>query len=329
MSPSDLSGRIRSSAVRSTEFEPDTPRAALALVPRRAAAARPKYSALALWHLLSLDAPCVAAVWTMAISWAVGLKLPWTAPAAMFAAVWMLYASDRLLDARRLPGGQAPPELEERHRFHHRHRGVFVPGIAIAACVLAVLLGTLDPAALRLYTLLAALLGGWLLLIHARPLPGDGAHRLPKELAVGIFFSAAVFIPAVARLPELRLDLLPDAILLGAVCTLNCLFLYAWEHPGPRHAAHWTTRRATRHLVLLTAFTAGLSAILFSTALLFGQPKYGRATVLLAGCTLISSLMLLLLDSLQRSLKPIHLRALADLVLLTPLLFAPAARLVR
>lgn len=328
MSPSERSGSARSSL--SPKSNPQSPqRPALALVPPRAVASQARYSPLALWHLLSLDAPCVAAVWTLAISWAVGLHLPWTAPASMFAAVWMLYASDRLLDARPLPGGHAPPELEERHRFHQRHRGYFLPAIVIAACALAALMRGLDPAALRLYTLLAALLGAWLLLIHARPLPGDGAHRLPKELAVGVFFSAAVFIPTVARVPQLRLDLLPDALLLSAVCTLNCLFLYAWEHPGTRRNAHWTTRWATCHLVTLTSITALLSAALLSIALAFAPGPYGRTTVLLAGCTLLTSLLLLLLDSVQPRLKPIHLRALADLVLLTPLLFAPLARTLR
>ena len=308
-------------------------RAALTLVartPRPAPTPAPR-SLLALWHLLSLDAPCVAATWTLAIAFAVGIHLRWTAPAAMFVAVWMLYAADRILDARildTLPTAAPPSDLEERHRFHHRHRRAFLAAIAAAAVVLAALLHTLDPAALRLYTLLATLLAAWLLLIHARPLPAANAHRLPKELAVGIFFPAAVFIPTVARAPQLRLTLLPAAALLACVCTLNCLFLYSWEHPRARPHAHWTTRWATARLVPLTLATLGLSAALLAAAL-FRASQLAHADALIAASTLSSAALLLLLHRLRARLQPIHLRALADLVLLTPILVAPLTSLLR
>ncbi|HZQ43724.1 MAG TPA: hypothetical protein VFA99_10765 [Acidobacteriaceae bacterium] len=298
------------------------PRPALSIVPRTQRAPR---SPLALWHLLSLDAPSVASVWTVAIASAVGLHLPWTSPAAMFLAVWILYVADRLLDARSLDSQQPAPDLEARHVFHHRHRRAFLIGIILSACALTALLRTLDMHALRIYVLLATLLAGYFLVIHAR---ADSAHRLPKELAVGIFFAAAVFIPTVARLPlpgspasllagvELRLDLLPIALLLAATCSLNCLFLYAWEHPGPPTHAHWSTRWATRHLVALTWTVAALSLLalfcLLSTRL--------SGTYALTACILTSSLLLLTLHHLRRRLQPIHLRALADLVLLTPLI---------
>jgi hypothetical protein len=287
-------------------------------------------SILALWHLLSLDAPSVATVWTIAISHAAGLHLPWTSPAAMFIAVWILYAADRLLDARLLDARlldarllearvldtpHAPlPDIEARHRFHHRHRRAFLTGIAISACALALLLRTLDTPALRLYTFLATLLAAWFALIHARP---ESAHRLPKELAVGIFFPAAVFIPTVARLPAVRLELLPIAALFAALCSLNCLFLYAWEHPAPRLHAHFTTRWATRHLTALTATVAALSLAI--AALYASSTELTHGATALLGCILASALLLLLLHNLRRRLAPTHLRALADLVLLTPL----------
>jgi hypothetical protein len=313
----------------SNEASPATkPRPSLTLVERASPPEASRHSLLALWHLLSLDAPSVATVWTIAVASAIGLHLPWTSPAAMFVAVWMLYAADRLLDARPLPGGQFPPELEERHLFHHRHRRAFLIVIAISACVLVALLRSIDPHAMRIYTLLATLLGAWFLIIHARPLPGDGAHRLPKELAVGIFFPAAVFIPTVARLPQLRLDLLPIALLLAATCSLNCLYLYAWEHPGQRTQAHWSTRWSTNHLVALTWTVAALPFLLILISpLLTASAQLHRGTTLLTSCILASSLSLLLLHHLRNRLQPLHLRALADLVLLTPLIPLVLSRL--
>jgi hypothetical protein len=248
----------------------------------------------------------------------------------MFVAVWMLYASDRLLDARPLPGGQAPPELEERHRFHHRHRRAFLATITLSAFLLAALLRFADPPAMRLYALLAVLLCAWFLLIHARPLPGDGTHRLPKELAVGIFFPAAVFIPTVARLPQLRLDLLPVALLLAATCSLNCLFLYAWEHPGDRRHAHWSTRWATRHLISLTSSVALLAlGWLIAAQFLIDRTSLRQGTLVLTTCIFISTVLLLLLHLARRRLQPVHLRALADLVLITPLIIIPLTRLAQ
>jgi len=307
----------------------------LVSVDQEQATARAEHtSPLALWHLLSLDAPTVAALWTLFIAHCAGLTLPSNGPAAMFIAVWMLYAADRLLDARPLHNGAMPPDLEERHRFHHRHRTAFLTTIAVASGILAVLLDRLNPRALHLYALLATLLAAWLLLIHARGEPQQSRvprssrstsrderepqpSRLPKELAVGIFFPAAIFIPTVARAPQLQPALLPAAALLAAVCTLNCLFLYAWEHPAPRTQAHWTTRWATHHLTALTLTViaaATLTAVLSRAQIL---PPLDLAPA--AACAL-SAALLITLDRQRTRLTTITARASADLVLLTPLL---------
>jgi hypothetical protein len=362
---------------------PDTPRtwgpglrAGLSLVPPPHP--RPRHSPLALWHLLSLDAPSVAAVWTLFIARCSHLTLPWTAPAAMFVAVWMIYAADRLLDARLLdaylpdteipntpplesrnPESRpsesrlSPPDLEARHRFHHHHRTPFLAFILLSAFTLADLLHHIDPRALHLYALLAALLAAWMLLIHIRPLPNGTTRRLPKELAVGIFFPAAIFIPTLARTSPtpaaLRLlgwtanwlcpNLLPSAILFACVCTLNCLCLYAWEHPAKplqdqtartqdpatpsqdqptRLQAHWTTRWATAHLNQLALTLLAASTI----ATLSLSPPIALPAL---ACSL-STAALFALNLFRRRLSPIHLRAAADLVLLTPLLLLPFTR---
>ena len=272
--------------------------------------------ALHLWHLLSLDAPTVAVLWTWFVASAVGIRLPLDALAAMFLAVWMLYAADRLLDSRQLFSDPLhTEELEARHLFHHRHAKAFFTAILLASLVLAALLRHLLPSALELYTLLGALLFSWFLLIHARAAPSAGTRRLPKELAVGVFFPAAIFIPTVARHPELRPDLLPHALLFAAVCSLNCLAIYAWEHPEPRLAAHWTTRAATRYLNVLAAGT-GVTALALATVT--------HATLWpLALAAALSAFALLLLDRQHYRLTPLTLRTAADLVLLTPVLLIP------
>ena len=300
----------------------------------------PHHSPLALWHLLSLDAPTVATLWTLFIARCSHLTLPWTAPAAMFVAVWMIYAADRLLDARILDTHNHHPDLEARHRFHHHHRTAFLTLILIAALALADLLHHIDPRALHLYVLLATLLAAWMLLIHARPIPNGTTRRLPKELAVGIFFPAAIFIPTLAHTTPtpnaihtlgwaanwLRPTLLPAAILFACVCTLNCLYLYAWEHPTLRLQAptttHSTTRWATAHLPHLAIGILTLS----TTTAAISLPLHALPAGLPALTCALSAAALLSLNILRHRLTPIHLRAAADLVLLTPLLLLPFTR---
>ena len=78
---------------------------------RQASFRRGTRSLLTHWHLLSLDAPTVATVWTLYIASAAHLHLPLRLPVAMFSSVWLLYAVDRLLDSRILatPQGRAHP----------------------------------------------------------------------------------------------------------------------------------------------------------------------------------------------------------------------------
>ena len=228
--------------------------------------------------------------------------------------------SGRLLDARPLADGSAPVELEERHRFHHLHRKRFLIGIVVAALVLAILLSRMNVAVLHLYCLLASLLAAWLLLIHLLPVHGADAHRLPKELAVGVCFPAAVFIPTVARTATPVHALLPSAIFLGAACTLNCLFIYAWEHPNPRNAS-WTTRWAARRLMPLTSGLIAAGAVAASLG-------HGPLRPVAAACAL-SAAMLGLLHALRAKISCLNLRALADLSLLTPLLVFSVLKFLR
>jgi hypothetical protein len=236
----------------------------------------------------------------------------------MFIAVWMLYAADRLLDARLLDS-QARQEqhLEARHYFHHRHRALFLAGILLASVALAPLLLRLSTEAVHLYLILGGLLFGYFILIHAT----RSAHRLPKEIAVGIFFAAATFIPTVARQPELRLVLLPSAVLLATLCSLNCLFIYAWEHAPERtspfadHPTHASTRLALRHLPLLAMVISvtGIALALFNH----------RAPWPIAFATTVSAALLLVLNHRRQHIASLSLRAAADLVLLTPLFLIP------
>jgi hypothetical protein len=276
---------------------------------------------LALWHLLSLDAPTVATLWTWFIASANHVRLPLSSALAMTLAVWTLYAADRLIDARLLDNRLNHHEdLEARHYFHHLHRFAFLTGILLASIALALLLPRLEPAAIHLYLILGALVTAYFILIHAtssNAAPQSIAHRLPKEIAVGLFFAAATFIPTVGRRPDLRLALLPSAILFATLCSLNCLFIYAWEHPAPPTAqrTHAITRLALRNLPLLTLLLTLSSLIL---TILDNQAPWP-----ITAAIAIAAALLLLLDKQRHTISRVTLRAAADLALTTPLLLLP------
>jgi hypothetical protein len=249
---------------------------------------------LTLWHLLSLDAPTVAALWTWFIARANHIHLPTASILAMFLAVWTLYAADRLLDEH---------ALEARHHFHHQHRRAFLTGIILTSIALAILLPYLEPAAIRLYLILGGLVFGYFVLIHAT----QDSHRYPKELAVGICFAAATFIPTIARQPTLRPALLPSALLFAALCSLNCLFIYAWEHaPQP-------------HPLPLLAILLTLTA---TTIAIFDH----HAPWPIPAATALAATFLLALHRRHQNIQATTLRAAADLALLTPVLLLPFIR---
>jgi hypothetical protein len=217
----------------------------------------------------------------------------------------------RLIDAS--PLGNNHEDLEARHYFHHLHRSTFLTGILFASIALATLLPHLEPAAIRLYLILGALVSAYFILIHATTI----THRLPKEIAVGLFFAAATFIPTVARRPDLRLALLPAAILFAALCSLNCLFIHAWEHPAPyaTQRTHAITRLALRNLPLLT-----ILLIISSLAIALLDPQApGSITSAIA----IAAILLLLLHNQRHAISRVTLRAAADIALTTPLLLLP------
>ena len=286
------------------------------------------FSPLSLWHLLSLDAPTVAALWTWFVARTMHITLPHAIPVAMFLAVWLLYAADRLLDAcqktncRHPERSEGPPHftftdstdhasLEPRHLFHHYHRRAFTLAILIVAPILLILILAFPPLISRLYLALAALLFLWFATIHLF------ANRkpLPKELIPGPFFAAAVFIPAIAAS---SLALCFAALCFAFLCVLNCLYIYAWEHSQQTSATtHPTTRLALRFLTPLTILAAVLPLTLI--------PAEPELAPVLSAISL-AAVMLLALNNLRSHLDRTHLRAAADFVLLTPLLIVPLLR---
>jgi hypothetical protein len=241
------------------------------------------------------------------------------------------------------------PGLRERHIFHLRHRKAFLlaaAGDGVALTVLA--LHFMPGFVFRAYLVLAGCALMYLLVVHVRPrswprLPARLVpHLVPKELAVGLIFAAAVGLPTWERLRSSSADpsrtlLLVLLLLFAALCTLNCIAIETWEmdsdHPGdcavdratfdhqPR--LHPFTRLIGRHLTLAALLMGGAAAISSCLMLILFRSESAMALSLALG---LSAFAFAYLDGRRLSTPPLALRIAADAVLLTPLLLLPVLR---
>lgn len=266
---------------------------------------------LRLWHLSSLDAPTVAAVWSLSFAWAAGVHLPFWVPVLLALGTWCVYVGDRLLDAGRALRSGALETMRERHFFHWRHRRVLIPLAGAAAMVAAAIVFSQMPASIREHDSVLGLAAlAYFSGVHAPGAPGQRwlARLWPKELVVGVLFTVGCAVPTLTRAHGTMLLepgtalLLPALSFYAALAWLNCAAIDRWE----------SENRSS-----MGSVAAAIGAGAFATALL-AIPFSPRLSVLCGACA-ASALMLAWLDRQRGRLTPLALRCAADLVLLTPI----------
>ena len=283
------------------------------------------------WHLLSLDAPTVAALWSWSFARAMHIHLPWTAPLLLALGTWLVYVADRILDGL---GGGASGQLRERHFFYARHRaGALAVGALASLALLWLIFTRMNPAARREDIALFAAALVYFCLIHVwAPQSPSGIERwFPKEIAVAVVFASAVAVPAWSRLQGQRILLAPLVVLFSLLCWLNCVAIEKWEKwesPSSSHARasssappHLSTRWTQRHLPLVVCGIALLGVIAAALSIVSAAPL--AMTSLYLACT-VSALLFLALD--RSRLDSFDLRIAADAALLTPLLLLAVPR---
>jgi hypothetical protein len=280
------------------------------------------------WHLLSLDAPTVAALWAFAFARAFRLSLSPFALPLLFAGTWLLYIADRILDGLR----HNPARLRERHLFYMRHRlAVTAIAVPVGAVLAWLVFFHMLPAARRADALIFSVVAAYFALVH---LCGPEIERwFPKELIVALVFASATAVPALVRITSIAVPdpsqdkfiLLLMSALFAALCWLNCVAIEKWEQPAhpsrgrlqilPPNptASDRTARWGQRHLRRLSFLLAFVSVLAGASLL----PYNPQATALCIAAS-ASALLLLALD--RARLSSFHLRIAADAALLTPLL---------
>jgi len=135
-----------------------------------------------------------------------------------------------------------------------------------------------------------------------------------KEKAIGILFAAGTTLGVIGQLPALTVSFGAGVILFAILCTYNCLSIAAWERELD------TVQGKTSFLTGWPAVAGALKLVGYGIALAaLTCAILWRFAFLLWFCLALSALLLVRLNLAER-LPRDHRTALADLVLLTPLL---------
>jgi hypothetical protein len=271
----------------------------------------------AVWlNLVCLDAPIVAVAWLWLFSRTFHAPLRIGNLVALFLTAWLVYLADRFADAISLK----PALLRSlRQEFCLRHREIWITTVALVAGFDAYVIWRTT----AWETFLAGVAVGVLALVYLvanHPL-GLIWRSLPaKELAIGTLFAAGTtvaLLPQVPTTPAFAIAIIAFA----ALCSLNCISIAGWERALDR--AQHKISIATRH-PRLTRYLGKICVGLALTALALGV--FFRADALVFVCLATSAFLLAWLN--RSSVGGDDSRtALADLILLTPLIVLLVATL--
>jgi hypothetical protein len=285
-------------------------------------------------NLVCLDAPIVAIAWLWLFARTFRLPLHLGNGVALFLTAWLIYLGDRFADAISLKPG-LPRSL--RQEFCLRHREFWITTLALVGGFDAYVIWR----ATAVETFLVGSAVGILALLYLvvnHPL-GLIWRSLPaKEMAIGILFASGT---VVALMPHAGFTPVFAAavIAFAALCSLNCISIATWERDLDR--AQGKVSIATLHPAFIPRvglFCLGLAGGSFFLAVVF------RPAAMFFACVSISALLLTYLNASgsikegrfpnrprrfvnRRSLGSDQRTAMADLVLLTPLVLLIVAAL--
>jgi hypothetical protein len=262
-------------------------------------------------NLVCLDAPLVSVAWLWLFARTFHATVDPVNCAALFLTAWLIYVADRVADSYSLPDG-GPRSL--RHEFCLNHRQIWIGALAVIAAIDACLIWR----SIGAETFLGGAVIGTLALIYLvlnHSLGGAWPPLPLKELAIGFLFATGTLVALLPVFPPITGSLVFSGTAFGWLCTLNCIGIAFWEREldETQQKVSFATRypgldRHFRKLSIALTLGSGVTAIIY------------REAAPILGCVSVSSLLLALLDSFRGKIDRDQRTALADLVLLTPLL---------
>lgn len=264
------------------------------------------------WNLLSLDAPTVAVLWASVFARASAIRLRYAEYAVLALSVWIVYASDRLLDAWKSTNRAALPA---RHLFCFRHARTLVGALILATATLMYIAARELPSRETWNgLLLAGIVAAYMASIHVRANPI--ARFVPKELLVGILFAIGTTLPLWSRAGSFFRVAVFSWTSFALLCALNCLSIECWERPQVPTSLVSTQRfPATGTYLYLADFAFGIAAFSFFAALRFAATTGSRQILFAVS---FGTLTLLLLHCKRSAISTSALRVLADVALVVP-----------
>lgn len=276
-----------------------------ASAPRESSARR---ESVWIWlNLVCLDAPIVAVSWQWLLARSAGGSIAPGGAAALFLTAWLIYLADRLGDSLSVHPA-APTSL--RQQFCRRHRsGWIATTIMLTAADIFVICTRLDANSLIAGAQVGACAIIYLLVNQARP---SLWRILPvKEISIGFLFAAGT---TTALAPGLTRQFLPAWFLFACLCALNCISIAVWERE--LDAAQERVSIATALSAIGRYLLPALCLLTLTSVALCVMVSNGRNVY---ACIAASAVLLGSVHAFGRTILPDTRTALADLVLLSPL----------
>ena len=272
---------------------------------------------LLLGNLTSLDAPAVAVSWLLLLGDCFHLTVARGNIAALFLTAWLIYLVDRFVDSFSL---QPDGPRSARQTFCARNRGLWLSSILFVGFVDAsVVCFTLDRAIILRGIFLGSIVFAYLTINW---LCDEIWTAVPfKEAIIGILFSTGTLLGLGSKLFVMPAAILLAGSLFALLCFANCASVASWERN--------LDRIQNKHSIATRFGPApGLGRFLAAT-LIAGSIFLLWVDVTawpMAVCVATSSMALIALNTIRICRD--ERSALADLVLLTPVMFLALRRIL-
>jgi hypothetical protein len=266
-----------------------------------------------LWpNLLGLDSPAVAVAWQWIFTRVFDIEFPWVFHLILGLSVWCIYLADRLYDAIRAPDTDSGTD---RLDFTKKHFTTLSAVTVMAGLVNLFLIIRHVPLHLMISGLITASLLGIYYLIRMKS-SARIAAVIPREFLCGMLFALGTVISPHAFVPPGTSDLrfyLP-MVFFGLVCSASCVLISIWEKEADIASSDQSLATLQSRIIPHMANAITALAILSAALAFFGSWQIYIPVA-------VSAVALRLMLCSDDRIPPAALRALADGVLLSPLLF--------
>jgi hypothetical protein len=272
-----------------------------------------RFSPFVWLNLVCLDAPIVAVTWQWLFARSFHVPLAMPSRVALFLIAWLIYLADRFVDTLSL-AREDPKSL--RQQFCQRHRFEWMALLVATALFDSwLVLRYLDAR-----TFFVGLVIGALSLVYLATNYWLGKiwRIIPaKEMCVGFLFATGTLAALIPKVEHWSASFVTSFLLFAFLCSLNCISIAAWER---------ALDQAQGKNSLATCWP-GIGRYLKASALVLAGSCVAVALITrsqagLCVCIGTSASLLGGLDLMRDIIPPDERTALADLVLLAPLVFA-------